>query len=66
MNDKTSATTEALFRAKDMTETVFRTTLAELRISVGDFQRLRDAHERMTEAAREFEAHERERASESR
>ena len=53
-------TTEALLRAKDMTETTFRMTLAELRITFGDFQVLRDAYDAMTAAAREFEAHERE------
>ena len=53
-------TTEALLRAKETTETTFRTTLAELRITLGDFQRLRDAYEAMTEADREVEAHERE------
>lgn len=52
-------TTEALLRAKDMTETTFRTTLAELRITLGDFLRLRDAHDAMTLAAREYEVHER-------
>lgn len=60
MNEKTNQTTEALLRAKDMTETSFRMTLAELRITFGDFQLLREAYETMTEAAKELEAHQRE------
>ncbi|KAA0250590.1 MAG: hypothetical protein EDX89_22580 [Acidobacteria bacterium] len=61
MEEKTEqAKTEALLRAKDMSETAFRMTLAELRITFGDFQRLRDSYESMNEAARELKAHQRE------
>lgn len=61
MSRQTDPTTiEAFLRVKDMTETAFRSTLADLRITFGDVQRLRDAYEAMTEADREVEAQQRE------